>query len=44
VAGTWTYQGAMVELQPLRELAPDERRAVEEEAHLLEGFLAGGSA
>jgi hypothetical protein len=29
VAGTWTYQGAMVELQPLRELAPDERRAVE---------------
>jgi hypothetical protein len=41
VAGTWTHRGASVELKPLRDLSPSERLEVDEEAHRLEGFLAG---
>ena len=44
VAGTWSYGASGVALEPLRKLAADERRSVEEEAHRLEAFIGVASA
>ncbi|MCC7536706.1 MAG: AlkZ family DNA glycosylase [Deltaproteobacteria bacterium] len=44
VAGTWRESGARVQLEPFERPAPASKRALEEEAHRLETFLAPGSA
>jgi hypothetical protein len=44
VAGTWRHDPTGVTLEPLRDLAPAERRELEEEAHRLERFVTNGSA
>ncbi len=40
VAGTWRFEDGHVVLAPLRDLAPDERRGLEEEAERLAVFHA----
>jgi hypothetical protein len=44
VAGTWRYDATGISLEPLRDLAPAERRELEEEAHRLQRFVTDGSA
>lgn len=38
VAGTWRYEQGEIQLRPLRRLTPDERAALEDEAHRLTNF------
>lgn len=40
VAGTWRFEKGEIELKPLRQLEPAERRELEEEAHRLSAFHA----
>ncbi len=40
VAGTWRHEPAGIALAPFDPLAPADRRALDEEAHRLEAFLA----
>jgi len=40
VAGTWRHEDGEIRLSPFDELRPDDRRALEEEAHALTAFHA----
>ena len=40
VAGSWSFENGEIGLTPMRTLAPDERRELDEEAHRLTAFHA----